>query len=70
MSRVIAAIGDGSFQLSAQEVSTMIRYELRPIIFLINNRGYTIEVEIHDGPYNNIKNWDYAGDERVQRGEW
>lgn len=60
-SRVIAAIGDGSFQLSAQEVSTMIRYELRPIIFLINNRGYTIEVEIHDGPYNNIKNWDYAG---------
>jgi pyruvate decarboxylase len=21
----------------------------------------TIEVEIHDGPYNNIKNWDYAG---------
>jgi len=31
--RVIAAIGDGSFQLSAQ-VSTMIRYELRPIIFL------------------------------------
>ena len=22
--------------------------------------GYTIEVEIHDGPYNNIQNWDYA----------
>jgi pyruvate decarboxylase len=39
----------------------MIRYKLNPIIFLINNRGYTIEVEIHDGPYNNIKNWDYAG---------
>ncbi|MGH2413434.1 MAG: thiamine pyrophosphate-binding protein, partial [Microcystaceae cyanobacterium] len=59
--RVIALIGDGSFQLTAQEVSTMIRYQLNPIIFLINNRGYTIEVEIHDGPYNNIKNWDYAG---------
>jgi pyruvate decarboxylase len=39
----------------------MIRRNLRPIIFLINNHGYTIEVEIHDGPYNNIKNWDYAG---------
>lgn len=39
----------------------MIRYQLRPIIFLINNGGYTIEVEIHDGPYNTIKNWDYAG---------
>ena len=59
--RVIALIGDGSFQMTAQEVSTMIRYGLRPIIFLINNGGYTIEVEIHDGPYNVIKNWDYAG---------
>jgi TPP-dependent 2-oxoacid decarboxylase len=39
----------------------MIRYGLKPIIFLINNGGYTIEVEIHDGPYNVIKNWDYAG---------
>jgi indolepyruvate decarboxylase len=28
---------------------------------LINNHGYTIEVEIHDAPYNNIRNWDYAG---------
>jgi TPP-dependent 2-oxoacid decarboxylase len=59
--RVVALIGDGSFQLTAQEVSTMIRYGANPIIFLLNNRGYTIEVEIHDGPYNNIKNWDYAG---------
>jgi len=58
--RVIALIGDGSFQVTAQEISTMIRYGLRPIIFLINNGGYTIEVEIHDGPYNAIQNWDYA----------
>jgi indolepyruvate decarboxylase len=59
--RVVALIGDGSFQLTAQEVAQMIRQKLPAIIFLINNRGYTIEVEIHDGPYNNIKNWDYAG---------
>ena len=59
--RVLAFIGDGSFQLTAQEVSTMIRYKVNPIIFLLNNGGYTIEVEIHDGPYNNIQNWDYAG---------
>ena len=58
--RVMAFIGDGSFQLTAQEISTMIRYKLNPIIFLINNGGYTIEVEIHDGPYNNIKNWKYS----------
>lgn len=63
--RVIATIGDGSFQLTAQEVSTMVRYGIRPILILINNRGYTIEAEIHDGPYNQIKNWDYAGLMRV-----
>eukprot|EP00124_Ichthyophonus_hoferi_P000928 Ihof_evm13s40 gene=Ihof_evmTU13s40 len=35
--RVVAMIGDGSFQVTAQELSTMIRYEQDPIIFLINN---------------------------------
>ena len=59
--RVMALIGDGSFQLTAQEVAQMVRRRLPVIIFLVNNHGYTIEVEIHDGPYNNIKNWDYAG---------
>ncbi|XP_078166178.1 pyruvate decarboxylase 2-like [Carex rostrata] len=59
--RVIACIGDGSFQVTAQDVSTMIRCDQNAIIFLINNGGYTIEVEIHDGPYNVIKNWSYTG---------
>ncbi|XP_026392057.1 pyruvate decarboxylase 1-like [Papaver somniferum] len=58
--RVIACIGDGSFQVTAQDVSTMIRCGQKTIIFLINNGGYTIEVEIHDGPYNVIKNWSYT----------
>lgn len=58
--RVIACIGDGSFQLTAQEVSTMLRYQAKPIVFLINNGGYTIETEIHDGPYNTINNWKYS----------
>lgn len=59
--RIISLTGDGSFQLTAQEVAQMVRRKLPVIIFLINNHGYTIEVEIHDGPYNNVKNWDYAG---------
>ncbi|PKA62703.1 Pyruvate decarboxylase 4 [Apostasia shenzhenica] len=58
--RIIACIGDGSFQVTAQDVSTMIRHGQNSIIFLINNGGYTIEVEIHDGPYNVIKNWNYT----------
>ena len=47
--------------MTAQDVSTMIRNGQKTIIFLINNGGYTIEVEIHDGPYNVIKNWNYTG---------
>jgi pyruvate decarboxylase len=58
--KIIVMVGDGSFQVTVQEVSQMVRLELPIILFLINNRGYTIEVEIHDGLYNNIKNWDYA----------
>jgi len=59
--RIVLMVGDGSFQLTAQEVCQMVRLNLPVMIFLVNNRGYTIEVEIHDGPYNNVKNWDYAG---------
>ncbi|KAK9168088.1 hypothetical protein Syun_000228 [Stephania yunnanensis] len=68
--RVIACIGDGSFQVTAQDVSTMLRCGQNTIIFLINNGGYTIEVEIHDGPYNVIKNWNYTGlVEAIHNGE-
>ena len=59
--RVLACIGDGSFQMTAQDVSTMLRYRLNPLIVVVNNGSYTIEVQIHDGPYNEIKNWDYVG---------
>lgn len=58
--RVIGLIGDGSFQMGAQELSTLIRYGYNPIIFLMNNGAYTIEVQIHDGPYNVINHWHYA----------
>jgi pyruvate decarboxylase len=53
--RIVPMVGDGSFQLTAQEVCQMIRLKLPALIFLVNNRGYTIEVEIHDGPYNNSR---------------
>ena len=57
--RVILFIGDGSFQMTCQELSTIIRLGLNPIIFLINNDGYTIERMIHDGAYNDIQPWKY-----------
>ncbi|GBF78790.1 alpha-keto acid decarboxylase family protein [Aphanothece sacrum] len=57
--RPIVFVGDGAFQMTAQELSTIIRHKLNPIIFLLNNDGYTIERLIHDGPYNDIQPWKY-----------
>ena len=59
--RLVLVTGDGSFQMTAQEVANMIRHGQETLIFLVNNRGYIIESEIHEGPYNYYKNWDYAG---------
>ena len=59
--RNVLLIGDGSLQLTVQSLSTMIRQDLKPIIFVINNDGYTVERMIHGmkEPYNDIKMWDY-----------
>jgi TPP-dependent 2-oxoacid decarboxylase len=57
--RVIALVGDGAFQMSGQELSTIVRQGLRPIVFVLNNDGYAIERAIHDGPYNEIAPWKY-----------
>lgn len=54
--RVILIVGDGSLQISVQELSTMIWKNLKPTVFVLNNSGYTVERFIH-GPekeYNDI----------------
>ncbi|SCO05775.1 related to pyruvate decarboxylase [Fusarium fujikuroi] len=59
--RTILFEGDGSFQMTAQELSTIIHKRLDMIIFLINNDGYTIERLVHgkDAAYNDIAPWRY-----------
>jgi indolepyruvate decarboxylase len=60
--RHLLFIGDGSFQMTAQELSTMLRQGFKPVVFVMNNRGYTIERVIL-GPhssYNDVQNWCYA----------
>jgi len=49
-------------QVTVQEISTMIRNNLGPIIFIINNNGYTIERLIHGltRKYNDIHQWQYC----------
>jgi len=59
--RVILFIGDGSLQLTVQEISTMVRWNLKPYIFVLNNNGYTIEKLIHGlhAEYNEVQPWDH-----------
>jgi pyruvate decarboxylase len=60
--RTILLVGDGSLQMTVQEIGTIIREGFAPTIFVINNAGYSIERLIH-GPmqqYNDISTqWDY-----------
>lgn len=60
--RTVLVTGDGSLQLTVQELGTMISNNTRPIILLINNAGYTIERVIHGAKqqYNDISPWNYS----------
>ena len=59
--RTVLFTGDGSLQMTAQEVSTMVRRKLGIIMFVICNEGYTIERLINgaEAEYNDIQPWDY-----------
>ncbi|KAI3317296.1 pyruvate decarboxylase [Xylariaceae sp. AK1471] len=60
--RTILFIGDGSFQMTVQELGTIIRHNLNVTVFLINNDGYTIERVIHGlkQGYNDVATWRYT----------
>lgn len=60
--RIMLIIGDGAAQLTIQELGSMLRDGLCPVILLLNNDGYTVERAIH-GPgqrYNDISPWNWT----------
>ncbi|PYH81785.1 pyruvate decarboxylase [Aspergillus uvarum CBS 121591] len=59
--RTVLFIGDGSFQFTCQELSTIVKHNLTPIIFVICNNGYTVERLIHGWheSYNDVQDWKY-----------
>src|SRR5271154_1798845 len=61
--RVVLVTGDGSHQLTAQEISQFGRFGLKPVVFVLNNDGYLIERLLCKDPaiaYNDIAPWRYA----------
>ncbi len=59
-SRVYCLVGDGAFQMTGLEIATCAKYNLKPIICILNNDGYGTQRHIIDGKFNNIHNWEYA----------
>jgi len=71
-SRVILITGEGSHQISAMELGSMLRYGLRPIIIVLNNNGYTIErilSKSEDDKFNDIMQMNYTKFARVFDGD-
>jgi indolepyruvate decarboxylase len=60
--RVLLITGEGSHQLTAQEIGQFGRLGLKPIVFVLNNSGYLIERLLCKEPsiaYNDVASWDY-----------
>src|SRR5713101_3387327 len=61
--KTILITGEGSHQLTANEIGNMGRYSTNPIILCLNNDGYMVERALEPNPdwsYNDLAKWRYA----------
>ncbi|MBR0652075.1 alpha-keto acid decarboxylase family protein [Roseomonas terrae] len=61
--RVVLVTGEGSHQLTAQELGQFARLGLKPVVFVLNNNGYLIERLLCRDPaiaYNDLPPWRYT----------
>lgn len=68
--RVVAIVGDGAFQMTGAELSTLIRRRISAIVIVLNNGGYGTERLLHPGEFafNEIPSWQYHELPRVLGG--
>jgi indolepyruvate decarboxylase len=59
--RVLAICGDGAFQMTGNELSTLVKHSFSPIIIVLDNHGYGTERFLQEGEwkYNEINPWNY-----------
>jgi indolepyruvate decarboxylase len=59
--RVVVICGDGAFQMTGQEMSSLIRMGYAPILIVLDNHGYGTERMLQRGQwkYNEIHPWHY-----------
>lgn len=59
--RPVLFIGDGSAQLTVQELGSVFKRVPNSVTFLIENRGYTVEryIQSPDAVYQDVTTWDW-----------
>jgi indolepyruvate decarboxylase len=60
--RTVLITGEGSHQLTANEIGNYGRHGVKPVIFVLNNSGYAVERVLEENPdwcYNDLAPWDY-----------
>ena len=57
--RVIVLVGDGAFQMTGMELSTIVRRGLPVVVIVLDNKGFGTERAIHEGSFNDINPWRY-----------
>ena len=55
----VVLVGDGAFQMSCTELSTLVRYKKSAIVVVLNNDGYTTERYLLEGDFNDLPMWNY-----------
>ncbi|NLF07483.1 MAG: alpha-keto acid decarboxylase family protein, partial [Pirellulaceae bacterium] len=59
--RPLVLVGDGAFQMTGMELSTIVGRGLNPIVILLDNLGYGTERVLHPGDhrFNDVHPWQY-----------
>ncbi len=57
--KVVLLVGDGAFQMTGMELSTLVARRLPATIIVLDNAGYGTERLLQDGPFNDINPWAY-----------
>jgi TPP-dependent 2-oxoacid decarboxylase len=57
--RPLVLVGDGAFQMTGMEISTAARYDMNPVVIVLNNGGFGTERPMIDGSFNDVASWKY-----------
>ncbi len=59
--RSVVIVGDGAFQMTGSELSSLVRHKFPAIVIVLDNGGYGTERYLHPGTFafNDIQPWAY-----------